>query len=70
MRIVALSLSGNVFSAIKWVNDRALGQHLLQVDCRDGYNTVAVFKFPSYQDYLRYCEKTKQEPMSTDDYFN
>lgn len=70
MRVIALALSGNVFSAVKWINDRVLGQHLLQVDCRDGYNTVAIFKFPDYPSYVWYCEKTKQEPMSTDEFFN
>lgn len=65
-----MHLNGNLFGAAKWINDKKLAQYLLNIEYMSSDTCVAIFRVESYPDYCNFCKKTKQEPMSTDDYFN
>ena len=47
MELVSLTLQGNIHSACAWLNQRSLGEYLMQVYPLDsGYMTIAVLKVP------------------------
>lgn len=68
MRIIALEVHGNTLKAVEWVNKHSLANVFVNVTS-DGYMSTVVFKLPTYQDYVHFCEKLDIEPISTKEYF-